>query len=398
MTVTRTLLTVWVASTIASGWGTDGHRIAGIIAGNHVSKYTEGYLYDLGLLGGSDLPRSLAFHSIWADLVQSDASYSWASSLHFVFTADGVCSPYSEVRDCDDGRCIVTAIANYTLRASDVTLSTEQRKEAVMFLIHFMADIHQPLHVGFRRDVGGTKLKLTSPSTTLHNVWDVNLLEHYITTAASKNKHRQWNYYAVAQDLVAKIAEAGAVGTLVSEKDAKSFDKMQAVAARVASETASKVTCPFGYQHEKGLGWIRPYDSLSKEWFTSRIPVMMNQLTKAGLRLAQLLDVITDNYRAAKAWNNQIIFKPEIIKPMITETKKIVTKADKLKQSRFYISSSDESGSSDDSGNSSDEENTILTKDQRSETTGGHNKSMKDDALTVKEFDELKNKLSKIIV
>ena len=396
MTVNRMILTIWLVSTLAVSWGTDGHRITGIIAGNYVDKVTEGYMYELGLLGGSDLPRSLAYHSIWADLVQSDRSYAWASSLHFVFTEDGVCSPYSNVRDCDDGRCIVTAIANYTLRASDVTLSTAERAEAVRFLIHFMADIHQPLHVGFRRDTGGTKLKLTSPSTTLHNVWDVNLLEHYISTMASKNKHRQWNYYAVAQDLVAKIDEAGAVGTLVSENDAKSFDKMQAVAARVASETASKVTCPFGYQHEKGLGWIRPYDSLSKEWFTSRIPVMMNQLTKAGLRLAQLLDVIAENYRVAKSMN-QLILKSEIIHPMITETKKILTKADKLKQSRFYISSSDESGSSDDSGNSSDEENANLTKDQRSETTGGHNKSMKDDDLTEKEFDELMNKL-KIIV
>jgi hypothetical protein len=70
----------------------------------------------------------------------------------------------------------------------------------VKYLLHFMAAIHQPMHLGFRKDVGGTKLFLNDPPTTLHNVWNETLFEHHLDMGASQNKGRLWNYYAVYED------------------------------------------------------------------------------------------------------------------------------------------------------------------------------------------------------
>ena len=76
-------------------------------------------------------------------------SYAWSERLHFVDTPDWLCE-FDFTRDCPNGVCAVGAVVNYTRRllpGSD--LDSEQRVEALKFLVHFVGDLHQPLHVGF---------------------------------------------------------------------------------------------------------------------------------------------------------------------------------------------------------------------------------------------------------
>ncbi|KAE8818562.1 Nuclease S1 [Hordeum vulgare] len=51
--------------------------------------------------------------------------------------------------------------------------------EALLFLSHFMGDIHQPLHVGFASDKGGNTIDVHwyMRKTELHHVWDVNIIQ-----------------------------------------------------------------------------------------------------------------------------------------------------------------------------------------------------------------------------
>lgn len=55
---------------------------------------------------------------------------------------------------------------------------------ALRFLVHFVGDVHQPLHVGFTSDMGGNtiKVKFFSTSTNLHSVWDTYIIQHHIDT------------------------------------------------------------------------------------------------------------------------------------------------------------------------------------------------------------------------
>lgn len=55
--------------------------------------------------------------------------------------------------------------------------------DAAKFLIHFMGDIHQPLHVGFLSNLGGNDITGTflGNSTELHAVWDQGIISERLT-------------------------------------------------------------------------------------------------------------------------------------------------------------------------------------------------------------------------
>jgi hypothetical protein len=76
-------------------------------------------------------------HPQWADTVKYETAYEWSAPLHFVDALDaplsGQCS-VSESRDCGNGQCILTAIANYTARVANTGLAATQRQEALKFI------------------------------------------------------------------------------------------------------------------------------------------------------------------------------------------------------------------------------------------------------------------------
>lgn len=59
------------------------------------------------------------------------------------------------------------------------SLPVEQRRTALAFLIHFIGDLHQPLHVGRDEDEGGNKIVVYwfGDKTNLHSVWDTKFIE-----------------------------------------------------------------------------------------------------------------------------------------------------------------------------------------------------------------------------
>ncbi|MDX1562296.1 MAG: S1/P1 nuclease, partial [Gammaproteobacteria bacterium] len=61
----------------------------------------------------------------------------------------------------------------------DETLPFEQRADALKFLVHFVVDLHQPLHVGLAEDRGGNSISLRfeGESTNLHRFWDTHAIE-----------------------------------------------------------------------------------------------------------------------------------------------------------------------------------------------------------------------------
>ena len=68
-------------------------------------------------------------------------------------------------------------------RLRDPTLSDAGRLEALKFLGHFVGDVHQPLHVGYARDLGGNEVEACVPgneSTNLHAVWDGFILSRLL--------------------------------------------------------------------------------------------------------------------------------------------------------------------------------------------------------------------------
>jgi len=77
--------------------------------------------------------------------------------LHRVNTADWICN-YDRFRDCQlniGQRCVNVGIRNYTGRLPHNKQDIIQRQEALKFLVHFIGDVHQPLHAAFVADDHG---------------------------------------------------------------------------------------------------------------------------------------------------------------------------------------------------------------------------------------------------
>jgi hypothetical protein len=92
--------------------------------------------------------------------------------------------------DCGNN-CILTGIAYHTKGLTLPGLSENQHAQALLFLGHWLGDIHQPLHISFKDDRGGNSVPLTKDSfyerfkpregeqekpMNLHSVWDGRII------------------------------------------------------------------------------------------------------------------------------------------------------------------------------------------------------------------------------
>lgn len=122
---------------------------------------------------------SLASIAAWADQIKRLKEYAFSSTLHYVNPKDNEpteCN-YVQSRDCVKNFCVVSAIFNYSSRVIDETIDQKQRVEALKFLVHFIGDIHQPLHVsGLFRGGNGASAKFDGSKANLHSIWDTTLL------------------------------------------------------------------------------------------------------------------------------------------------------------------------------------------------------------------------------
>jgi len=123
---------------------------------------------------------TLASISMWADQIrlQRRETARW----HFVNIpinppADTLAA-YDAERDCPLDDCVVARIDRFARALGDKASPPWQRFEALKFLVHFVADIHQPLHCANNNDAGGNGIhvKFEGMLSTLHAVWDTGIV------------------------------------------------------------------------------------------------------------------------------------------------------------------------------------------------------------------------------
>jgi len=70
-------------------------------------------------------------------------------------------------------KCVVTAIEADLKIVADAGATDASKLDALKFLGHWVGDVHQPMHVSFKDDRGGNRIKESGPcSRNLHAVWD----------------------------------------------------------------------------------------------------------------------------------------------------------------------------------------------------------------------------------
>jgi len=180
ITVAATLL--WTPPCFA--WGPRGHRIVARLAEAQLTPKAWAEAQRLLALRGA---RHLADVAAWADdLRDTDpALFQRTKRLHFVNFHSRDCI-YHPPRDCPDGECAVAAIGKYSAILANRSNSPAEQAEALAFVVHFVGDIHQPLHASYRDDAGGNDFQVRwhGRGSNLHRIWDSAMLDSTELSAA----------------------------------------------------------------------------------------------------------------------------------------------------------------------------------------------------------------------
>ncbi len=153
-------------------WGSTGHRVVGKIADQYLKSKTKRKLREL--LHN----ESLAFVSTYADDIKSDKRYNEFYSWHYVNIP--LDSDYESSKKNKSGD-LITGIEHCIKVIKDENSSDDDKAFYLKLLIHFIGDLHQPMHVGLAEDKGGNDFKLQwfYNDTNLHAVWDTKMINSY---------------------------------------------------------------------------------------------------------------------------------------------------------------------------------------------------------------------------
>ena len=165
------LISLLLVPAPALGWGAEGHEIVADVA---LRELTPAARRQVAQLLGSD--AMLIEQSNWADEIRDQRRDT--ARWHFVdipLDAPG----FVPQRDCAHGDCVVAQIEGEVRTLRNPRLGNMARSQALLFLVHFVADVHQPLHAEDNDDKGGNgvRVRIGRERTNLHRVWDVDVVE-----------------------------------------------------------------------------------------------------------------------------------------------------------------------------------------------------------------------------
>jgi hypothetical protein len=265
----------------AEAWGKEGHystcKIAEPLLSEEASEAVKKLLPEYA-------EGDLASLCSWADHMRF--SYRWSSPLHFIDTLDKKCS-YVYSRDChnaqgETGMCLEGAIKNYTSQletyGSRATGEKYNLTEALLFLSHFMGDVHQPLHVGFTTDEGGNTIMLHwyGQKSNLHHIWDTLIIE-----TAMKDFYDD-DLEVMITSIQRNISDSWSDEVPTWEK----CDRQDLACPKLYADESIILACKWAYKDAEANS------VLEDDYFLSRLPIVEKQLAKGGVRLAATLNRI----------------------------------------------------------------------------------------------------------
>lgn len=290
-----------------------GHITTAYIATHFVSNTTQAYLQDL--LRNDD-PDYLAKVATWADSIRYTKWGRFTKNFHFIDAHDNppVSCEVDYERDCKEDGCVISALANYTEQSLDHDLPAWRRMQAAKFVIHFIGDLHQPLHnEDVKRGGNGIYVKWDGREYNLHHVWDSSIAEKWIGGMHGKP-------YPLAAKWANQLAVEITDGKFAEEKDGwlseLTFEDPKKTAMAWARECNAFV-CSHGEFLDpnpvnRGACFLTTPpvfpdgpeaivgQELGGEYFEKAGPVIERQVARAGFRMAAWLDRIAEEFENAR--------------------------------------------------------------------------------------------------
>lgn len=233
-------------------WGSTGHQVVALLA---QAQLTPKARAEVDRLLAPEPGQTLSSVSTWADERKSSSTAPW----HYVNMPRNTCR-YESERDCPDGKCVVGAIERQ-LAILESNASDTARLVALKWVVHFVADVHQPLHVGYASDRGGNRFQVQvfKRGSNLHALWDSGLIKQLGESP---------------QELAKRLSVGNAASSL------------EGLAPAVAAEESCRIVRSEGFYPDRrvGQGYIGKFT-----------PVAEQRLRVAGDRLAAILNRVLGN-------------------------------------------------------------------------------------------------------
>jgi hypothetical protein len=274
-------------------WGDDGHEIIGVIGYTRLAPAVKKKV-DALLAADRDTLTAADFVSrtAWADKYRdSDRQttkrrYEGTREWHFVDielsdgNVESACHRYPTLPSGQFASagpakaCVIDKISQFAAELRNNTTPKSEKILALKFLLHFIGDLHQPLHAADNRDRGGNDVAILygnrSTPDNLHSYWDRELIERLGSDPRKIGA-------ALNRQIATAKAESWSRGTPGAWAK-ESFGQAKSVAYNLTG--AREVN------DERGGKIVR----LDAGYEQRALPVVREQLSKAGVRLAAVLN------------------------------------------------------------------------------------------------------------
>ena len=242
-------------STLVLAWGNEGHRTIALIAQAELNPAARAEVQQLLAL---EAPQTMADTASWADQIRASEPGLVSHAVRIPFSA----IQYEPERDCGrKGRCVVFGIENSSTTLADVNAPANERLRALKFLVHFVGDIHQPLHA--IKQTGQMQAQRGSHTWTLHKIWDTILVRSLKRSPAE-----------LAHDLLSDPTYAHVQQGAPEEWAMESHD----------------IARNFIYHNDKSMAESKESLTVPDNYQQDAAPIVKQRLAYAGIRLGRLLN------------------------------------------------------------------------------------------------------------
>ncbi|HEY2118680.1 MAG TPA: S1/P1 nuclease [Candidatus Acidoferrum sp.] len=295
----------------AHAWGCKGHYVSALIAEKHLSPHARAMVAQILEAGPIDPKLSryckeavvdaFADSSTWADDERSinAATAGW----HFMDIPRGVSSGNIAQYCPDSTGCVTKATADQLALLRNPNTPAPARADALRYLIHFVGDIHQPLHTTSNNDRGGncvpidffghapveTDAQKESFQPNLHSIWDTDLIAQFAGDRTAQqiadDLDSQFKQQIPAWQSASLDPNSWAwEGHEVAERAVYGF-----LPNKIAIEKPRDISSCADDDHI-AMRMLNLNEKLADDYQKAATPVVQEQLAKAGIRLAAILN------------------------------------------------------------------------------------------------------------
>lgn len=259
---------------IASAWGSEGHRVTGLIAAELLTPRARIRLNDL--IPGADLGDMANYIDLNRDML----SQLIPNSDKWHYDNQPVCLTQTFDEYCPKGECASARVPVLIKVLADFNNPPEMRAMAARFLVHIVGDIHQPLHAADDGDAGANFKNVLLPGATLarrlHSVWDTDFVRLTLRGSGEREFAMQ----------------------LVNRYRNKEVREWQKTDIRDWMNESYELSKSVTYGKLPSFVCREPWTArpveLPQEYVNAAIEVIPTQLAKAGARVAAVLNRALD--------------------------------------------------------------------------------------------------------